>query len=526
MALTQLKNILSFTNLAPATPTTVPHGLNQNGAGVVPDFLTRPDDVSVVATATDLTVTNNGAAPATFNIYVERWHTTERQIGAVAALTPQPFQLSLSPSAGAGVGSGFVPQAGPTIGGDRTGIGIFVNPVAADAADDGNVNTPKLTIAGALACIPAPTATNEQNRTFNIFIAAGNYDESIVLPTFGLWVNLIALGHVTLGNGTQPGGGSTLPRNITWTPSNVSSFGASHVTLSSLTGGYWRASDPAANGAPGWRISGNITMGAGTAGTACYLNLASTFVEGNVDTSAFPGSAVIEMRDVRVEGAMIFNANTFLAYCNSSFINVGIEDGDLGLIRDTVIIGNVDLSANPTDGGEWINCELFGSFIQNAGGVAPFMDKLTARSVATTAGALVLGPTPTEALHLIGQFGAANIGAGIGSVFLPPGGSAAASTATDDWQLLVGNYIQYLAGINVRIALAAADGDDFAVEVLANGAVVASIPAVSSLGPNSSLVNLSPMVPLAANDAISVRIVKGLDIGSGAINITVALFGY
>jgi hypothetical protein len=92
---TQLKNIITFTAVGAGSQATLPHGLNVDGQGTIPDKIEfdNGEFSYVSADATDVTVQNDGAAPASVNVLCEHWHTFERVFGAtsVTALTPQPF---------------------------------------------------------------------------------------------------------------------------------------------------------------------------------------------------------------------------------------------------------------------------------------------------------------------------------------------------------------------------------------------------------------------------------------------------
>mgnify|MGYP001011438092 CR=1 FL=1 len=107
MALTQLVQVLTFTDIAASDQATLPHALNLNGTAVVPDLLLRDNgDFTIIsATSTQITVENTSGAPATLNLWVERLHTLERAIGPVTNLTPQPF---IPATGGGGGGSGTV----------------------------------------------------------------------------------------------------------------------------------------------------------------------------------------------------------------------------------------------------------------------------------------------------------------------------------------------------------------------------------------------------------------------------------
>jgi hypothetical protein len=96
---TRLKNVVHFLAVPPATPTALPHGLNIDNLPVLPDLVLGDDDAAdfeVTADATNVTVTNVTNEPLDVAIYVEHWHTIERQFGSTPAtyegeLVPQPF---------------------------------------------------------------------------------------------------------------------------------------------------------------------------------------------------------------------------------------------------------------------------------------------------------------------------------------------------------------------------------------------------------------------------------------------------
>ena len=146
MALPKLISVLTFTNVAPAGQATLAHGLNLgNGNDVKPDLLLRDNaDFSIIsATATQVTVQNDGAAPATLQLWCWHIHSVPREIGGgVANLTPQPFVPAVG---GGGGGSGVdlenggVPLAGGPFG--------TLNLIGATATDAGG-GTADVTVTG------------------------------------------------------------------------------------------------------------------------------------------------------------------------------------------------------------------------------------------------------------------------------------------------------------------------------------------------------------------------------------------
>lgn len=94
---TQLINVVSFTGLVVGVPTTLAHGLNINGTGVVPDVLFAGEaGYSGSVTSTTITVTRPSGAADSVDIFVWRIHSSPRSLGALSNLTPQPFIVESS----------------------------------------------------------------------------------------------------------------------------------------------------------------------------------------------------------------------------------------------------------------------------------------------------------------------------------------------------------------------------------------------------------------------------------------------
>jgi hypothetical protein len=100
---TRLKNILQFLAVPPGVPTVLPHGLNFGTRPVIPDLaIPSVAGFTVGANVTNVTVINNGPVAADIDVYVEAWHTIERDFGAAATvvLSPQPFVPNFTGVAG------------------------------------------------------------------------------------------------------------------------------------------------------------------------------------------------------------------------------------------------------------------------------------------------------------------------------------------------------------------------------------------------------------------------------------------
>ena len=130
---TQLKNIVTFTNVAAGASVPLAHGLNVNGLAVIPDELkTDNPDFSAAADATNITVTNNGASTASVSVLAEHWHTIERAFGdsATKNLSPQPFVEGAS-------NSNPVGTFALTALDDGSITDVYVDPLNGDDTNDG-----------------------------------------------------------------------------------------------------------------------------------------------------------------------------------------------------------------------------------------------------------------------------------------------------------------------------------------------------------------------------------------------------
>jgi len=92
---TQLNQVLTFINVAPAAIVALPHNINVSDVPVKPDFVFRDNgDFTVIScTTTVLTVQNTSAGIATLNAWLWHQHTIDRVYGdnVVVDLNPQPF---------------------------------------------------------------------------------------------------------------------------------------------------------------------------------------------------------------------------------------------------------------------------------------------------------------------------------------------------------------------------------------------------------------------------------------------------
>lgn len=122
--MTRLLQVVTFEDVEGSATVELPHNININGTQVAPDFVAMDvGGFSISVDAETVTVTNDGADPATINVWLERKHSTPRQLGGgVANLTPQPFI-----AAGGGSGGG-------------TSLPVVVQDQAAFTATAGRLN--------------------------------------------------------------------------------------------------------------------------------------------------------------------------------------------------------------------------------------------------------------------------------------------------------------------------------------------------------------------------------------------------
>ncbi len=105
---TRLIQVLTFTNVAPAATVIQAHQINVNGTATRPDLVAADaSGFTITADATQVSVTNNNPDPTTVHVWLERKHTTPRQLGALANLSPQPFVFAAGGGGGGGSAAVF-----------------------------------------------------------------------------------------------------------------------------------------------------------------------------------------------------------------------------------------------------------------------------------------------------------------------------------------------------------------------------------------------------------------------------------
>lgn len=89
---TRLIQVLAFLNVPASGSVALPHQININGFPKKPDLVAADTTgFTIVATTTQVTVTNNNIAPASVNVWLELKHSIPRELGGLANLSPQPF---------------------------------------------------------------------------------------------------------------------------------------------------------------------------------------------------------------------------------------------------------------------------------------------------------------------------------------------------------------------------------------------------------------------------------------------------
>jgi len=471
--------------------------------------------------------------------------------------------------------SGFVPMGGPFLNGvvpnTRSGRGVYVNPADPIAADDGSILTPKLTITGAIAAIvaagqPVDVATN--NQRWSVFVAPGCYDEDVTIPVTVPWVNFISMGGVTLGDGNADAlGGSTTPRNVTWTISDDFKFGTDLFGApipASRLGFFTLTADNAAtqpltsrfemsNTSNGWRVSGSFSVVGG--GVLPYTNdyflfAQSLFVERDFSNTA-PGSPRVHMQNCKIgllttfpTGKLVraencqFGVNFFGTPANGLFTFGTVKYcSSVWWLGDVVFTPDMGTGAFGPESGLF-NC-VFGSGGTNSvlitgGGAAGLVCDQNTLAAIIFLGAVIFPPT-NSVINVTSTpsamtFGNTDIAAAAGTVFLSPGFESNVALATNIKQVPIADLNQgsvtqiCVVGFTVRHNIAAGNGTLVTYEVLLDGApLVPAMTLTLATGAVGEASSTTKPVIQTGNRTISVRAIKGAGIGSGVINATAAV---
>ena len=115
---TQILSIVRFAGLVSGVPTPLPHGLNRDGVGTIPDrILPSVGGVTLTADSVNVTATRQSdGAPAAVDVMCEEFHSLLRVFGPhdqfqPVGLTPRPFVVA---PGGNAAGIGFARFTGAT----------------------------------------------------------------------------------------------------------------------------------------------------------------------------------------------------------------------------------------------------------------------------------------------------------------------------------------------------------------------------------------------------------------------------
>lgn len=171
----QLKNTLSFANLAPGASIVLPHGLRSQLRALAPDivFIPSPDLDVAASDATNITLTNHGAAPISGAVLVEAWHTIERAFGDDAN-----EDAPIKPYVVVSVENNNQPPWPPF---SETTLKIYANATGSDATGDGTQAKPYRTFQRAAQDIPRQIAPGNR-----VIVDVTNLGLEVLPPNYAL----------------------------------------------------------------------------------------------------------------------------------------------------------------------------------------------------------------------------------------------------------------------------------------------------------------------------------------------------
>lgn len=180
----RLEQVLTFTNVAAGAAAVLPHSLNVNGRAVIPDFAAvNNGEFDVLEAGTDetqVTVRNDGAAPADVDVRIWYEHTIERVYGsdAVTQLSPAPFVIR---GAGAGGAAAVTQTFRYTVAQPADGTDFMVTLPVAMANDSYSV-FPALAGVVAITGIDCPdiVAGDRTTTQFRVVTAAALADGDFI----------------------------------------------------------------------------------------------------------------------------------------------------------------------------------------------------------------------------------------------------------------------------------------------------------------------------------------------------------
>jgi len=449
-----------------------------------------------------------------------------------------------STGGGGGGGGGFTPQAGPFLAGaptTRSGVGIFVNPADPTAADDANAATPKLTIQGALDCIP-PQATGAiaAQKSWSVFVAPGCYDEDITVPAQGIKLTMFALGNVTLGDGVNPDGSSTTPRSVSWPTSNVGEFGSqSYVAFTTMEPGNNPFIDVFSQPIrpTGWRVSGDMVILASATGgdppipggpAGPHTFWANDFqVDGNMTATTDTATLRFVLRDVTVVGDAICFSGP-LGYGENVTIMGSAHFAGCGDVINSRFLGvltNFEQGSINPDQDKLINCLITQNLTISGGGFIS-IDPLTNFHLINNSVIVVGGGAkgPFYPQQTVCFWGNTNIGALAATRYLTPGFDTGVASLIDNKQVGPGGAKTAYA-LEVRHNTPDSSPSIVTYTLLINGVASAITVAVPATSNNQNSVPVA--VDIGPGDRLSLQLTLGAALANGGVlDVTVALRGF
>jgi hypothetical protein len=218
----------------------------------------------------------------------------------------------------------------------------WVDSVNGDEGNDGSAHSPLKTIQAAINSLGGPVDAADELKPRQIFVYGGAYDENLTIPAAGVWM-LIALGHVTLGDGTVQYISSSTPRNITWANDQALEFSnvRPSLILTQAFGGFYAGSTHMAYVSTGWDISGNITITGSVAFTSTECYLYGVKVRGNFNASGKTGTLTLMLDKSYIIGTFTGNSSSRIDYCRDTEFDGLITVTNLGQIVNCDIGGGI-----------------------------------------------------------------------------------------------------------------------------------------------------------------------------------------
>ncbi len=361
-------------------------------------IVTAMDDTQITVRGPDSDGTPGGPLGGTVYIYIS----AEQDL---VGLSPGGTYTAENPGPPPPVPWFALPSGGESI--LPLGLGALVNPEAPGAADDGDMETPFVTIQAAIDTTQAefqtrstpgfpPYASPQQEIPADIFVVSGIFDEALNLPAGLLW-RLWSFGSVTLGNGQGPSRSSTNSQDIVINldaalipPLPFQNSIEPGLVLGTLSP---TIINPNAAAASGWIVSGSIRDNLVGLGHNLQVHLHQTWVQSGagVDLSQNTVSTRLHLRNTELLN--LVGSVVQIAQAVDSTVQVididGIAQYTRGVIgRNMTLVSN---PAGPAPVGFW-GVDFQGTSIVGPAGCARF-DGGSHHSFRTGGGVLIAPAT-------------------------------------------------------------------------------------------------------------------------------------